>query len=291
MQGRIIKGIAGFYYVYCDDGRTYECRARGIFRKDGRKILVGDIVDIGILDDKEMTGSISSLVPRTSELIRPEAANVDQALIVFSLADPRPDLILLDKLLLQFFAQDLPVVLCFNKDDLVTDDDVNRVLSIYKDCGCRTFITCASQGKGIDELKEALKGRLSCVAGPSGVGKSSLVNCLQDSVKVQTGAISKKIARGKHTTRHSEIIPISSGTFIMDTPGFYSFDVLLKDEGELASYYNEFTPYEGCKFKPCSHTHEPGCAVKQAVEEGLINNERYENYVQIYNEIKSSRRY
>ncbi|MCR5356872.1 MAG: ribosome small subunit-dependent GTPase A [Lachnospiraceae bacterium] len=291
MQGRIIKGIAGFYYVYAGDGRIYECKAKGVFRKDGRKILVGDTVEIDILDEDGCIGNIAKLNDRSSELIRPEAANVDQALIVFALAHPKPNYLLMDKLLLQYSAQGLPVILCFNKDDLVNDGEADRAVSMYKDCGSRIFVTCAKDNKGIDELKAALKGMLTCVAGPSGVGKSSLVNCLQDNVTAKTGDISRKLERGKHTTRHSEIIPISEDTFIMDTPGFSSFDVFIKDAEELKDHYNEFIPYTGCRFQPCSHTHEPDCAVKDAVDKGLISTERYNGYVQLYNELKNLRRY
>ena len=291
MQGRIIKGIAGFYYVYAGDGRIYECKAKGVFRKDGRKPLVGDIVEADILDEDGCIGNITDLKERTSELIRPEVANVDQALIVFAFANPKPAYLMIDKLLLQYSLQDIPVILCFNKDDLVKEAEADRAVSIYKDCGSRIYVTCAKDLKGIDELKEALRGRLTCVAGPSGVGKSSLINCLQDNVRAQTGDISRKSERGKHTTRHSEIIPISDDTFIMDTPGFSSFDVFIKDAEGLRDHYNEFIPYMDCRFKPCSHTHEPDCAVKAAVDKGLISRERYEGYVQLYNELKNQRRY
>ena len=291
MQGRIIKGIAGFYYVYAGDGRIYECKAKGVFRKDGRKPLVGDMVEADILDEDGCIGNITDLKERTSELIRPEVANVDQALIVFAFANPKPAYLMIDKLLLQYSLQDIPVILCFNKDDLVKEAEADRAVSIYKDCGNRIYVTCAKDLKGIDELKEALRGRLTCVAGPSGVGKSSLINCLQDNVRAQTGDISRKSERGKHTTRHSEIIPISDDTFIMDTPGFSSFDVFIKDAEGLRDHYNEFIPYMDCRFKPCSHTHEPDCAVKAAVDKGLISRERYEGYVQLYNELKNQRRY
>lgn len=291
MHGRIVKGIAGFYYVYADNGKTYECKARGIFRKDKIKPMVGDEVSLDVLNETEPAGNITGLLPRKSELIRPAVANVDQALIVFALTHPEPNYMLLDKLLLQFRIQGLPVILVFNKEDLVKESETLRVRDIYKNSGAKVLFTCAIHGQGIEELSEELRGRLSCVAGPSGTGKSSLINCMQDSVKAATGSISVKAERGRHTTRHSEIIPISEDTFIMDTPGFSSFDILLDDPEELKENYEEFIQYTGCRFKPCSHTHEPGCEVKEAVDKGLIAKERYDNYSLIYSELKNSRRY
>ena len=290
MRGRIIKGIAGFYYVYAGEGTVYECKARGVFRKDGRKPLVGDRVELDILSEDEKLGNIRELIERDNEFIRPAAANVDQALIVFAMTDPRPDHLLLDKLLIQFKKQQLPIIICFNKEDLGDADETAGISEIYRNCGAGLFFTCAVNGQGIDLLKEELKGKLSFVAGPSGAGKSSLVNCLQNSVNAQTGGISRKLKRGKHTTRHSEIIPIDDDTFIMDTPGFSRMDVLLDDEWELKEYYDEFFPYESCRFKPCSHTHEPGCCVKDALSRGLISKTRYDNYSLIFSELKDSHR-
>lgn len=291
MHGRIIKGIAGFYYVYADDGNTYECKAKGIFRKDRKKPMVGDEAELDVLDAAELTGNITRLLDRRCELIRPAVANVDQAVIVFALTHPEPNFLLLDKLILQFEIQKVPVVIVFNKEDLVDDLEAERAKDIYKGSGAKVLLTCATKGQGIEELKEAIRGRLSCVAGPSGVGKSSLINCMQDTVKAETGDISRKAERGRHTTRHSEIIPISGDTFIMDTPGFSSFDVLTDDPELIKDYYEEFIPYDDCRFKPCSHTHEPDCRVKAAVLGGLIARERYENYTLIYEELKNHRRY
>ncbi len=291
MHGRIIKGIAGFYYVYADDGNTYECKAKGIFRKDRLKPMVGDEVTADILDENEHTGNITGILPRRNILIRPAAANVDQALIVFALTHPEPNYIMLDKLLLQFSIQNVRAVIVFNKEDLVKDSDKEKVSGIYVKSGADLLFTCATKNQGIDELRSVLRGRLSCVAGPSGVGKSSLINCLQNEVKAETGDISRKAERGKHTTRHSEIIPISDDTFIMDTPGFSSFDVLIDDPETLKDHYEEFISYTGCRFQPCSHTHEPDCMVKEAVERGQISRERYDNYMLIYSELKNLRRY
>ena len=291
MHGRIIKGIAGFYYVYADDDNTYECKAKGIFRKDRKKPMVGDEAELDILDAQERTGNITRLLDRRCELIRPAVANVDQAVIVFALTHPEPNFMLLDKLLLQFEIQKVPVVIVFNKEDLVDDAEAEHARDIYKGSGAKVLLTCATKGQGIEEMKEAIRGRLSCVAGPSGVGKSSLINCMQDTVKAETGDISRKAERGRHTTRHSEIIPISGDTFIMDTPGFSSFDVLVDDPELIKDYYEEFIPYDDCRFRPCSHTHEPDCRVKAAVLEGLIAKERYDNYSLIYEELKNHRRY
>ena len=293
MQGRIVKGIAGFYYVHVADLGVFECKAKGIFRKDRQKPLVGDYVTLDILSEQEMEGNITDILPRKNELIRPQVANVDQTLLIFALTSPVPNFQLLDKLMLQYIKQDIHIILCFNKEDLVSSEDVDFVKNMYAQSGCSVIITSAATGEGIAELKDMLLGKTTTVAGPSGVGKSSIVNSLQGNVYMETGEISRKLERGKHTTRHSEIIPIGEGTYIMDTPGFTSYDIIDMEAENLADYYPEFTSYVNCRFQPCSHTHEPDCSVKQAVIDGLINRDRYENYVQLYNELKeaSKRKY
>ena len=290
MQGRIIKGVGGFYYVHTDKG-LYTCKAKGAFRHDKLRPLVGDRVTIDVIPDEEMVGNITGICGRSNELIRPNVANVDQALIIFALASPMPNFVTLDKMMLQYMAQSVPVMLCFNKEDLAAHDHAGEVLTDYRGCGCRLFLTSAATDEGIDELKSALRDRTTVVAGPSGVGKSSIINCLMGKELQKTGEISAKLLRGRHTTRHSEIIPLEDDTYIIDTPGFGSFDLIDLRPEDLSDYYEEFKDHPACRFMPCSHTHEPGCHIKDSVEAGLISRKRYENYVYIYDELTGSRRY
>lgn len=291
MQGRIVKGIAGFYYVYVKDTGTVECKAKGVFRKEKIKPLVGDIVEIDIISEEEMTGNIIDILPRKNELIRPAVANIDQALIIFALSKPEPNFVTLDKMILQYRYQNIPVILVFNKEDLVDNAYVNDIVKDYSKSGCEIYITSAALELGIDKVLSVLKDKLTIVAGPSGAGKSSLINCLMGVNVSETGDISDKLKRGKHTTRHSEIFPVSHNTFIMDTPGFSSFDLFDIKKDELSYYYEEFNVDSSCRFVPCSHTHEPGCLIKNLMQEGSISKRRYDNYVQIYNELMQIRRY
>ena len=246
MQGKIIKGIAGFYYVDVAESGVYECKAKGIFRKEKKKPLVGDNVEIEVLDEKEKTGNLIQILPRKNELIRPAAANVDQ------------------------------------------------MYQIYISCGYQVLLTSAEQEEGISQIRKILEGKTTVVAGPSGVGKSSLTNLLQEEVSMETGEISKKLKRGRHTTRHAQLLTVGEHTYLMDTPGFSSLFVEGMEKEELRFHYPEFTEYEGkCRFQGCVHVHEPECAVKQAVESGKIHRQRYENYVSFYEELKEQekRRY
>lgn len=291
MQGRIVKGIAGFYYVYTNDLGIVECKAKGGFRKDHVKPLVGDIVEVDIISEEPPTGNVIKIHPRKNELIRPACANVDQALIIFALKKPDPNFVTLDKMILQYAFQNIPVNLVFNKEDLVSSDFCDQVVNDYIKSGCRIFVTSVENGQGVEELKASLSGKLSIVAGPSGAGKSSLINCFLQDFVTKTGDISDKLKRGKHTTRHSEIFPVCSDTFIMDTPGFSSFDLFDIEKDELSNYYREFCVDLACRFSPCSHTHEPDCEIKDLVQKGQISKMRYDNYVQIYKELSSDRRY
>ena len=246
MQGKIIKGIAGFYYVNVVEFGVYECKAKGIFRKEKQKPLVGDNVEIEVLDEETMTGNITALLPRKNELIRPAVANIDQALVVFAVTRPSPHFNLLDRFLVMMERQDIPVVLCFNKEDIAEDEQVEKLRSVYEGCGYPCVFTSALEERNIEKIKELLKGKTTVIAGPSGVGKSSLINILNPDAKMETGDISSKIERGKHTTRHSELFTIAQDSYIMDTPGFSSLYVNDFEKEELKYYFPEFDPYEGC---------------------------------------------
>ena len=292
MQGKIIKGIAGFYYIYAEDGNVYECKAKGIFRKDNFKPLVGDNVEITVLNEEEKEGSVTSILPRRNSLIRPAVANVDQAFLIFAMENPKPNFLLLDRFLIMMEQQGIPVVICFNKKDVGEKEEMEKLYEIYTGCGYRVVLSSTYEGEGMDEIHEILKGKTTVVAGPSGVGKSSITNCMQGEVQMETGEISKKLKRGKHTTRHSQVIPVEKNTFLVDTPGFSSLYLTDMKEEELRDYFPEFVMYEPqCRFQGCMHIHEPGCAVKEALSEGEISQQRYDNYLALYQELKEKRRY
>lgn len=291
MQGKIIKGIAGFYYVHAADGELYQCKAKGIFRKEDVKPLVGDDVEMEVTDTKDMEGNITRIFPRRSELIRPAVANIDQALLIFALAKPEPNFNLLDRFLIMMRQQGLECIICFNKNDITDKNESSRIASIYEKSGCRVLTVSALKKEGIDTLLDALNGKTTALAGPSGVGKSSIVNCIQSAKVMETGAISAKIERGRHTTRHSELICISENTYIMDTPGFSSLSLFELEKEGLKAFYPEFAPYENkCKFLTCVHVNEPRCGVKEAVADGCISSIRYDNYAILYEELKEKER-
>lgn len=292
MQGKIVKGIAGFYYVHVQDMGVYECKAKGIFRKDNTKPLVGDDVAVEVLDEEKKLGNISVILPRKNSLIRPAVANVDQALVIFSITKPVPNFNLLDRFLIMMEQQSLPCIICFNKQDISSEEDRNALKDIYEGCGCLVLFTSASKEDGMEELLLVLKGRTTTVAGPSGVGKSSIINRLAPEVCMETGEISKKIERGKHTTRHTQLIALGGGTYIMDTPGFSSLALTNIEKEELQGYYPEFVRFEAeCRFGGCAHLQEPGCGIKAAVQEGRISRIRYDNYVLLYEELKNKKKY
>ena len=292
MKGRIIKGIAGFYYVHVVESGVYECKAKGAFRRQKVKPLVGDEVEINVINEEEKTGNIVELLPRKSELIRPAVANVDQALVIFSVDKPKPNFNLLDRFLLLMHCANVPVLICFNKADLIDEAEKQALQAIYQPCGIPVLFTSAKQQTGLDAVCGALEGKLTTVAGPSGVGKSSLVNLLQPEAEMETGSISEKIERGRHTTRHAQLIYIHKDTYIVDTPGFSSIFLPEVEKEEVWEHFPEFIPYEPqCRFLGCSHIHEPDCGVKEALLKGKISQSRYENYKAFYEEIKERKKF
>ncbi len=292
MTGKIIKGIGGFYYVYVEGRGLYECRAKGIFRNRKIKPNVGDQVDIDLISEEEKTGNLIRIHPRKNSLIRPMAANVDQALVIFSIHEPEPNFHLLNRFLVMMEIKKIPVIICFNKEDLSEKEEREKLREDFKNCGCRILFVSAAEGTGLDELKELLHGKTTVMAGPSGVGKSSTLNGITGETQMQTGDVSRKIKRGRHTTRHSELICLWDNTFLMDTPGFSSLFIEPVDKDELRHYFPEFHPYENqCRFNGCSHVHEPDCLVRQAVDRGEISKLRYDDYCSFYEELANTKKW
>lgn len=286
MQGKIIKGIAGFYYVQTKTG-IYECKAKGSFRNRKLKPFVGDNVEITVLDEEKKKGNMEDILERKNFLIRPAVANVDQAIVIFAAAKPDPNLNLLDRFLIMMEQKEIPVVLVFNKTDVAEKTKLEELAKTYEGCGYQVLSVSAMKEEGISKIMEILRGKTSTVAGPSGVGKSSIINLLQSEIHMETGNISEKIERGKHTTRHSELIAIAEDTYIFDTPGFSSLYVSDMEKEDLKAYFPEFAPYEDqCKFLGCVHLNEPICGVKEALAEGKLSRSRYENYQMLYEELK-----
>lgn len=292
MEGKIIKGIAGFYYIHAGNGVVYECKAKGIFRKDHQKPLVGDNVSFTELTMEPPQGNIVKLHDRKNALIRPAVANVDQAVIIFAAKHPEPNYNLLDRFLIMMQAQGIPCLICINKCDLLTKEEQEQIRSNYAKSGCDLIFTSVKTGENIELLYRKLWGKTSTVAGPSGVGKSSLVNSLAKTEIMETGDISSKIKRGKNTTRHTFLLALEQDTFLMDTPGFSSLNLPYMEKEQLRFYYPEFENYEGtCRYPGCVHVSEPECTVKEAVALGDISKLRYDNYKLLFEELKQQKRY
>ena len=291
INGKIIKGIGGFYYVDTEKG-IYECRARGIFRKNKITPLVGDRVSISVVDEENKKGVVEEIEERDTELVRPPIANVDKALIVFAIKNPSPNLSLLDRFIVLAEKENLEIVIVFTKVDLDTDGELlGELKDIYEVSGYKVISVSNKLKLNIDKIKEELKENTVVFAGPSGVGKSSLLNEVDKNFELKTGEVSDKIKRGKHTTRHAELLKLECGGMVADTPGFSSLTLDDIDESELKEYFIEFDKYDECRFgSRCIHENEPSCAVKEAVENGDISKKRYESYIQLLNEIRSGKR-
>ena len=287
-DGIIIKGISGFYYVEVGQD-LYECKARGIFRKKGLSPLVGDRVAISIIDEADKKGNIEKIYERKSELVSPPIANVDKVLITFSVKEPNPNMVLLDRFIVFSEKENLDIRIILTKVDLDEDGTiVDRIVSDYGRIGYKVIPVSVETGQGIDQVRQELEGCISVFAGQSGVGKSSILNAIEPGFKIDTAEISQKLGRGKHTTRHSELYKLGPNAIVADTPGFSSFELTDIEIEELQEYFIEFAKFDGCRFgSKCIHKNEPACAVKEALEVGEIAESRYKSYLQILDEINN----
>lgn len=285
-SGIIIKGIGGFYYVL-SEGASYECKARGIFRKNGITPLPGDEVEFSIQDEDAKTGSLDAILPRKTLLVRPAVANIDQIIAVIAVKSPEPDLLLLDKLLVTAEKEGINAVICVNKTDLDDAGECARIAETYKKAGYSVIPASSKSDTGLEKLKNVLGGRITVFAGQSGVGKSTLLNRITDTLVMKTGALSGKIDRGRHTTRHAELIPLADGGYLVDTPGFSSFELAGIEYSGLQDHFHEFSDLKNeCRFKGCSHISEPGCAVKEAIAAGALEAGRHERYITLHGLLK-----
>lgn len=280
MVGKIIKGIGGFYYVKASDGEVFECKARGIFRKENIKPCVGDDVEISVENGK---GSIEKILPRKTMLLRPAVSNIDTVVIVIAAKEPEPDTLLCDKLILSAEIAGIEPIICINKSDLKEE---KKLLKTYEQAGYKAILVSAKNGGDKDKILSLIEGKTSAFAGLSGVGKSTLLGILTESEQ-ETGEVSKKIKRGRHTTRCVELLELKNGGYVFDTPGFSSFEIGGIKADKLKNYFPEMRELNSkCRFKGCSHTKEPDCAVKEAVSEGRIGESRYESYKIFYETLK-----
>jgi len=286
-RGIVIKGIGGFYYILSGD-EIYECRARGIFRKNGISPLPGDRVVFEIIDLCNNIGILDEIIERKTVLARPAVANANQLIIVISVNSPGPDYLLLDKLLIEAQRQNMNACICINKIDLDSENIHKEIMNSYAVTGFKVISTSFKTNVGFEDLQKLLEGRISVFAGQSGVGKSTILNTIMDSCVMETGELSEKVKRGKHTTKHAELLVFGKEGFVVDTPGFSSYSLEGMKRDELQFYYPEFSEHiKNCRFTGCSHINEPDCGVKDALEKFKIDGSRYKRYVRLFNEIKT----
>ncbi len=285
INGTILKGIGGFYYVEAADKKIYECKARGVFRKEKIIPLAGDNVTISV--DENNKNSIDRIHERKNFFNRPPVANVDKLVIVSSTCDPKPNLLIIDRLTVVAVFKGVKPIIVFTKDDLSSADEYTE---IYKNAGFSVFSVSNETGEGVEDVKQCLENGISVFTGNSGVGKSSLINRIFPGMELETGEISRKLGRGRHTTRHVELYPFGNG-YIADTPGFSSLDFETNDlirKDELADCFPDFAEYLGkCKFSSCAHVNDKGCQIVEAVRNGKIEKSRHESYVTMFNEVKN----
>ena len=283
-RGRIIKNFNGYYYVETQANEIVTCKIKGKMKQERFSAVTGDMVEFEANPDGE--SMIKKVLPRRNFMERPAMANLDCVVIAFACCDPDFSYLLADKMLAFAERAGIEAVLCLNKTDLVSAEALDKIAAVYRLAGYRVFAVSTVDGSGIDELRGYLNGKISAFAGPSGVGKSSMLNAIQPGIALQTGRVSEKIGRGRHTTRFAQLIPFNGG-YLADTPGFGNLLAENIDARELYKYFREFKHFEhGCKFVPCTHTHEPVCGVKDAVAAGEIAASRYESYLAILDEIK-----
>ncbi|WP_129721347.1 ribosome small subunit-dependent GTPase A [Xylanivirga thermophila] len=282
--GIIVKGVGGLYFVEID-GQVLECRARGKFRKDGLIPMVGDYAEVSLEDN-----TIEHILPRKNQLIRPPVANIDNLAIVLAAENPKPDFLLIDKLILYAIISDISPILIINKIDVAETDVLKDIKNVYKGTQIPILGTSAKTGQGVDRVEEMLKSGVTTLAGQSGVGKSSLLNAICPQLSLQTGDISRKLKRGKHTTRYVQIITLPHGGKVLDTPGFSMMALKSLSPYDVAEYYPDFAPYTySCRYTDCLHYREPNCEIKKQVQEGNIAKDRYDRYIRIIEELMAGK--
>lgn len=296
IKGRIIKGLSSFYYVKSYRNReVYECRARGILRKDNISPIIGDEVHITVVDEKEKKGMIEEVLDRSTLLIRPPIANVTKALLIFSVKSPDPNLSLIDRFIVLAEKEGLNIIICFNKIELDENQEYLEYADIYRRAGYTVISVSVKQNIGLEDVKKELENNITVIAGPSGVGKSSLLNKIDPRLNLKTSDISQKLQRGRHTTRYAQLIELDEDSLVADTPGFSSLNLDTLENTELKEYFTEFHEYDhDCRFGfKCIHLNEPGCRIKEAVDKNEISSKRYESYLQLLGEImdNNKRRY